>query len=53
VVANNSLLELANQIEALRADVRAMHNDIDVLNHSLDTSRKQQRDLYTPTSISG
>ena len=28
------------------ADLRAMHNDIDELNHSLESSRKQQRDLY-------
>lgn len=46
VVANQSLLDLANQIEELRTDVRAMHNDIDVLNHNLDAARKQQRDLY-------
>ncbi len=46
VVANQSLLDLANQIEELRADVRGMHNDIDVLNHNLDAARKQQRDLY-------
>lgn len=46
VVSNNSLLELSNQLESMRADVRALHNDIDELNHSVDTSRKQQRDLY-------
>lgn len=46
VVTNNSLLEVSNQMEALRADLRSMHNDIDVLNHALDTSRKQQHDLY-------
>jgi tol-pal system protein YbgF len=46
VVANQSLLELSNQIEALRSDVRAMHNDVDQLSHSLDASRKQQHDLY-------
>jgi tol-pal system protein YbgF len=46
VVANQSLLQLANEVEALRADVRAMHNDIDELSHNLETSRKQQRDLY-------
>jgi tol-pal system protein YbgF len=46
VVSNNSLLGLSNEMEALRADVRAMHNDVDELNHSLDASRKQQRDLY-------
>ena len=46
VVANGSLLELSNQMGELRADLRAVHNDIDQLNHALDTSRKQQRDLY-------
>ncbi len=46
VVANQSLLDLANQIEALRADVRALHNDVDVMNHGQDAARKQQHDLY-------
>ena len=46
VVANQSLLGLANQVEALRSEVRAMHNDIDVLNHNLDSAKKQQHDLY-------
>ena len=46
VVANNSLLDISNQMGALQADLRSMHNDIDELNHALDTSRKQQRDLY-------
>jgi tol-pal system protein YbgF len=46
VVANQSLLDLSNQIESLRSDVRAMHNDVDQLSHSLDASRKQQHDLY-------
>jgi tol-pal system protein YbgF len=46
VVANNSLLDLSNQMGELRADLRGVHNDIDQLNHALDTSRKQQHDLY-------
>jgi len=46
VVANQSLLDMANQVEALRTDVRAMHNDVDVLNHTLEANRKQQHDLY-------
>jgi tol-pal system protein YbgF len=46
VVANQSLLDLANQAEALRNDLRAMHNDVDQLTNSLETGRKQQRDLY-------
>lgn len=46
VVANQSLLDLANQVEAMRGDIRSLHNDIDVLNHNLDAARKQQHDLY-------
>ena len=46
VVANQSLLDLANQNEAMRADLRAMHNDIDQLNNRVETSRKEQHDLY-------
>jgi tol-pal system protein YbgF len=46
VVSNQSLLDMANQLESLRSDVRAMHNDVDVLSHSLESARKQQKDLY-------
>jgi tol-pal system protein YbgF len=46
VVSNQSLLELSNQLEALRSDVRGVHNDVDQLQHDVETSRKQQRDLY-------
>ena len=46
VMANQSLLEVSNQIEALRGDVRGMHNDVDQLTNAMDASRGQQRDLY-------
>ena len=46
VVSNQSLLQLANDVESLRSDVRALHNDVDELSHNLEASRKQQRDLY-------
>jgi tol-pal system protein YbgF len=46
VMANQSLLELSNQLEALRSDVRAMHNDLDQVGNALEASRKQQRDIY-------
>lgn len=46
VMANQSLLDLSNQVEALRSDVRALHNDVDVLSHNLEAARKQQHDLY-------
>jgi tol-pal system protein YbgF len=46
VVANQSLLDLANQSDSLRNELRAMHNDVDQLSNNLEVSRKQQRDLY-------
>jgi tol-pal system protein YbgF len=46
VVANQSLLEVSNQLEALRSDVRSMHNDVDQLRNTLESGRKQQRDMY-------
>jgi tol-pal system protein YbgF len=46
VMANQSLLELGNQLEALRSDVRSMHNDVDQMNNAFEAARKQQRDMY-------
>jgi tol-pal system protein YbgF len=46
VTANQNLLEVSNQLEALRGDLRAMHNDVDQLNNALEAGRKQQRDTY-------
>jgi tol-pal system protein YbgF len=46
VMQNQSLLELSNQLEALRADVRGMHNDVDQLNNGMESLRRQQRDMY-------
>ncbi len=46
VVDNQSLLQLSNDLEAARADIRSLHNDVDELNHNLEAARKQQRDLY-------
>jgi tol-pal system protein YbgF len=46
VMENQSLLDFSNQLEALRSDVRGVHNDLDQLSNALEASRKQQRDLY-------
>jgi tol-pal system protein YbgF len=46
VMANQSTLDMANQLEALRGDVRGMHNDVDQLTNAFEAGRKQQRDLY-------
>lgn len=47
VMANQSLLEFANQLEALRSDVRSVHNDVDQMNNAIEAGRRQQRDMYT------
>jgi len=36
VMANQSLLEFGNQLEALRSDVRAMHNDVDQMSNAFE-----------------
>jgi len=46
VLANQSLLDLANEIEAARSDVRSLRNDVDLLNNNLAGVRTQERDLY-------
>ena len=46
VMANQSLLEIGNQLEALRSDVRSMHNDVDQMSNAFEGARKQQRDMY-------
>jgi tol-pal system protein YbgF len=46
VVANQSLLQLTNDLEAMRADVKSLRNEVDQLNNAVEASRKQQRDLY-------
>jgi tol-pal system protein YbgF len=51
VMTNQSLLEMNNQLEALRADVRAMHNQVDLMSNSLEGSRKQTRDLYADLDL--
>ena len=47
VMANQSLQQMANDLEATRAEVKAMRNEVDQLNNTVQAARKQQRDLYT------
>lgn len=51
LMTNQSLLQLANEIEALRADVRGMHDEVDRLGNDFETARKRQRDLYTDLDL--
>ncbi len=46
VVANQSLLDMAQKLDAAQADVRTLRGRVEELEHSNEALRKQQRDLY-------
>jgi tol-pal system protein YbgF len=46
VMANQSLLEMAQTQDALQTDVRSLRGRVDELQNTLDQMRKQQHDLY-------
>jgi len=46
VVSNQSLLSLAQRIDALESELRAIHGQIEELQNTNEALRKQQRDLY-------
>jgi tol-pal system protein YbgF len=46
VMANQSLLEMAQTQDALQADIRTLRGRVDELQNSIDQTRKQQHDLY-------
>jgi tol-pal system protein YbgF len=46
VINNQSLLELAQKNDALQNELRNLRGQVEELQHSIDTMRDQQRDLY-------
>lgn len=46
VVSNQSLLDLAQRLDAIQADLRTLRGRIEELENSNEALRKQQRDLY-------
>jgi tol-pal system protein YbgF len=46
VVANQSLVELAQNVDALQADVRKLRGEVEELENNTEAMRKQQRDWY-------
>jgi tol-pal system protein YbgF len=46
VLANQSLLDLSQRIEAAQAEARTMRGQIDELQHSVTKAQDQQRELY-------
>jgi tol-pal system protein YbgF len=47
ILGNQSLVELAQELESLQADVRSLRGDLEQLQHTSESGRTQQRDLYT------
>jgi tol-pal system protein YbgF len=46
IMSNQSLLEMAQNQDALQAEVRTLRGRVDELQNGADAMRKQQRDLY-------
>ncbi|HEX2494450.1 MAG TPA: tol-pal system protein YbgF [Steroidobacter sp.] len=47
VLANQSLLDLSQRIEAAQAESRTLRGQLEELQHSLNQTQSQQRELYT------
>ena len=45
--ANQTLVQMQQQIEAAKKDLRSLHGEIDEARHQLETLKQQQRDLYS------
>jgi tol-pal system protein YbgF len=46
VLANNSLLDLSQRLEAAQGEVRTLRGQLDELQHQVQQSQTQQRDMY-------
>jgi tol-pal system protein YbgF len=46
IVNNQSLIELANQLEQLRSETAALRGDLEELRHDSDSTASRERDLY-------
>lgn len=44
--SSRAQLELSNQIEALKAEVARLRGEVELLNHTLDSVQKRQKDFY-------
>ncbi len=49
VVQGQGLVDMSNQIDALKREVANLKGDLEVASHALDTTQQRQKDLYTDT----
>lgn len=49
VIQGQGLVEMQNQIEALKQEVAQLKGDLEVVNHNLEATQQRQKDLYTDT----
>ena len=49
VIQGGGLVEMQNQIEALKQEVAQLKGDLEVVNHNLEATQQRQKDLYTDT----
>ena len=47
IISNQSLVELAQHLDQVQADVRQLRGRVEELEYNTDSMRKQQRDLYS------
>jgi tol-pal system protein YbgF len=47
VVSNQSLLDLAQRLDGVQGEIRALHGQVEELQNGSEALRKQQRDLYS------
>src|ERR1700749_3229193 len=46
IISNQSLVELAQHLDAVQTDVRQLRGRIEELEYNQEAARKQQKDLY-------
>lgn len=49
VIQGGGLVEMQNQVEALKQEVAQLKGDLEVANHNLEATQQRQKDLYTDT----
>lgn len=49
VIQGQGLLELQNQIEALKQEIAQLQGELEVTNHNIEATQQRQKDLYTDT----